>query len=428
MFRSHLYPDSLPRSRAFSARVNGVDLQVLSHTAADFTSLEIDGPVELELTLPTEAPDPIVRPLNEKITASRQGTFWKIEIPGPVMLQVETAGMPLLYVYALPPAEPAPTGRKVKLFAASKIHETGEITLGDSEVCWLEPGAIVRGNIVVRQASGVQIGGYGVLDGRGWQQGGERRKAILLDRCRSSIIRDILMLGPCGWMLCLGGCQDVTVSGLRQLAVELGTDGIDVVGSRDINILGCCLHNGDDNIAIKAFTVDALVRWDEPVSNIRVSGCRFYNINGGSAMEIGYETRTDRISDIVFQNIDVMAVHQFGSVFGIHNGDRATVENILWQDVRVEHHYDKLVDFRTLVSRWNHDQQRGHIRNITLRHIRVHSSIYNPGYTLSVISGIDADHAVSDVRFEDFKLGGRRVSNADQLDLVTRHAERIVFA
>ncbi len=45
-----------------------------------------------------------------------------------------------------------------------------------------------------------------------------------------------------------------------------------------------------------------------------VSGCMFYNTHGGSAMEIGYETITDHIRNIRFEDIDVLAVHQFGSV------------------------------------------------------------------------------------------------------------------
>jgi len=238
----------------------------------------------------------------------------------------------------------------------------------------------------------------------------------------------IALLGPSSWMVCLGGCKDVSVAGVRQLGVEYGTDGVDVVGCQNVGITGCCLHNGDDNIAIKAVSASAEQRWDHPVANIRISRSMFYNTKGGSAMEIGYETRTARIADVVFEDIDVLGVHNHGSVFGIHNGDRAIVENILWENIRVEHHYDKLVDFRNLFSRWNHDQQRGHIRDITLRNIHVHSSIFNPGYTLSVIAGYDAEHAVERVHFEDFQLQGKTVVNADQLDLVTRHARQITFA
>ena len=127
------------------------------------------------------------------------------------------------------------------------------------------------------------------------------------------------------------------------------------------------------------------------------------------------------------ENIDVLAVHNFGSVFGIHTGDRALVENITWENIRVEHHYDKLIDFRVLWSRWNRDAERGTVRNVTLRNIRAVQIPPNVGYTLSVIAGYDADHPISGVTFEDFELGGRRVSNADQLDLVTRHAHDLVF-
>jgi polygalacturonase len=190
------------------------------------------------------------------------------------------------------------------------------------------------------------------------------------------------------------------------------------------------LHNGDDNIAIKALNDNPgqnHENWNNPVEDVVVSSCAFYNIHGGSAMEIGYETSTESIRNVRFDDIDVLAVHNFGSVFGIHSGDRALVENITWENIRVEHHYDKLVDFRLVWSRWNRDAERGHARNLLLRNITVTQIAPNVGYTLSVIAGYDADHAIENVRFQNFVLGGRRVQNADQLDLVTRHAHGVTF-
>ena len=93
----------------------------------------------------------------------------------------------------------------------------------------------------------------------------------------------------------------------------------------------------------------------------------------------------------------------------------------------MEHHYDKLVDLRVVWSRWNRDSEHGSVRSIGFRNIRVAQIPPNIGYTLSVIAGFDAAHPVSDVLFEDFELGGRQVANADQLDLVTRHAHQILF-
>jgi len=144
-------------------------------------------------------------------------------------------------------------------------------------------------------------------------------------------------------------------------------------------------------------------------------------------MEIGYETSTDHIRNIRFEDIDVLAVHEFGAVFGIHNGDRAMVENVVWDNIRVEHHFDTLIDFRVLHSRWNVDAKRGGVRNITLRNIKAVQSPFNAGYTVSIISGFNAAHPVTDVTFENFELGGRLILNADDLDLVTRNAHGITF-
>jgi len=437
----HRFPEVLARSAVFHITADGLPLDVLEHSAADYSSFECEGSVRIEVALPSAPGKVVIRPLRHDIQAEIEGRRLRFTLAGPQYIQIEIEGLPLLYLYALPPAPEAPSGPNVKRFEGGKIHDAGEIILGSGDVCWIEAGAVVRGNVRAVAASGIRIGGYGVLDGGIWQERGEtRRKAISFDACTDSRVENILMLSPSSWMVVLGGCSDVEVSGVRQIADNYGSDGVDIVGSRRIRITGCMLHNGDDNIAVKAIyrnptgqgvTVlapgQAHGDWNSTVEDVLVSGCAFYCINGGSAMEIGYETSTDHIRNIRFEDIDVLGVHSFGSVFGIHTGDRALVENITWDNIRVEHHYDKLVDLRVVWSRWNRDSEHGSVRSIGFRNIRVAQIPPNIGYTLSVIAGFDAAHPVSDVLFEDFELGGRQVANADQLDLVTRHAHQILF-
>lgn len=433
MLVTHSFPAALTRSRVFQIRVGGRPLDVFEHSAGHWASFECDTAVEIEIAAgDTGADAAVVRPLRLGIRAAAAGGRLCFTLPGPQPLLIEFPGQPLLFLYALPPAPPAPEGDKVRRFAGGQVHEAGEIVLRDGETCWLEPGAVVRGCIRASRAAGIRIGGYGVLDGSAyWEGRGGMRRSILLDRCRDVRIGDLLMLGPTGWMLVLGACEGVDVNGVRQITDGYGSDGIDIVGSRRVRISDCCLRNGDDNIAVKSFIAQSdagePLPWDGTVGDVRVRGCMFYNTLGGSSMEIGYETRTDLIHDIRFEDIDVLGVHQFGSVFGIHNGDHATVEDVTWENIRVEHHYDKLVDFRNLFSRWNRDAERGRIRNITLRRIRAMQSFANAGYTLSVMAGFDAQHTVDGVRIEDFELGGRKVLDADALDLVTRHACNITF-
>lgn len=494
---AHRFPASLPRSGSFHVRVRPAayagaewtELDVLSHSAAHHTSVECSGSLEVEVHLghpaqaghaddisasgpvnrepldaeaddePAEttapaiaptlvAPDPghrnapthHIRPLSRGIASQMSGGTLRFAIAGPEKLQVEIHGKPLLYIYALPPSPAAPTGPRVRRFEGGRVHNVGLLHLRDGETLWLEPGAVVRGSIRSERTAHVRIAGYGMLDGGYWPETeGARRKAIVLDHCRNARVEDILMVSPCQWMLVLGGCADISVRGVRQIADDVSSDGIDICGSRRVHIAGCCLHNGDDNIAIKAIHnrsgQDERVptgfpdeEWNEPVEDVLVEKCTFYKIRGGSAMEIGYETSTASIRNIRFRDIDVLAVHEFGSVFGIHNGDRACVDGVEWNDIRVEHHYDKLIDIRVVKSRWNLDAARGSIRNITLRDIRVIQSPFNAGYTLSVISGYSAAHPVSNVLLQRFELGGRIVRDADDLDLVMRHVQGLRIA
>ena len=153
----------------------------------------------------------------------------------------------------------------------------------------------------------------------------------------------------------------------------------------------------------------------------------FLNGPPGNVMEIGYELRADSVRDIVFEDIDVLYAHGDGAVFSIHNGDRAVVENVRWENIRVEHYWDKLLDFRVVSSLYSHDEQRGRIRGVHLKNIRVVRALFNAGCSVSLISGHSADAPVEHVLIEDFRIGEEKVLSADQLDLHLRHVSDLRF-
>ncbi|NJK86230.1 MAG: hypothetical protein HC906_09920 [Bacteroidales bacterium] len=148
---------------------------------------------------------------------------------------------------------------------------------------------------------------------------------------------------------------------------------------------------------------------------------------GGQALEIGHELRTSTIKNVRFIDCDILGVHGYGGVFGIHNADRATVTDILYENIRVEHHYNKLIDMKVVKSMWGKDEERGQIRNIVFRNIDVAISQYNPGYSPSLIGGFDSKHTVENVTFENFRLNGKLVRSADELDLYVKQAHKITF-
>jgi len=430
---TYTYPASCPPSTTYRLAAEG-QAQFVYHTAvADFAAFGADGPVRLEVTLPAGTSAAAVHPLSRGILAERDADTLRFSLPGPGNYLVQAEGLNPLFLYVNPLDLNLPeAGGKVRRIPAGTIVEAGKLTLESSETLCIEPGAVLRGTIRVSNAQDVTICGGGILDG-GCTMGmpaEPRARLLVAEGCQNVTIRDIILIQPEVWMLVIGACRDVHIANVRQIGQVISSDGIDVVGSQNVLIENCCLRNNDDCIVIKSCPGDspAGVDWRGNVENVTARGCVLWNAEAGNALEIGHELQAGHIRNIHFEDIDIICVHGHGAPFSIHNGDRATVEDVVYENIRVEHHYDKLIDFRIIRSRYNLDEQRGQVRNITLRNVDVIESIYNPGYTISVIGGWDAQHTIEDVRFENFRLGGRHITTPEGLPLYTCHCKDITFA
>jgi hypothetical protein len=332
-----------------------------------------------------------------------------------------------LYLLHVEMREP-PTADVLR-FASGAVYEVGEIELRSNQTLWIEPGALVKGTVRAVDVENTHIGGGGILDSEwgpitGWQ------RQVVIENGEGITVRDVTLIRPRSWMLVLGGCREVLVENLHEFGACVGSDGVDIVGCQDVTIRGGLFRNNDDCVVVKAFDHPRATRrsWAHNVSGIRVEGLILADDRAGNGLEIGHELRVDEVRDIQFRDIDILHVHGYGAPFSINAGDRATVRDVLFEDIRVEHHYDKLINMRVMRSRFNRDEQRGQIRNVVFRNIDVHISDSNPGYTTSVMGGYDAEHTVSGVRFESFRLDGKSVCSLDELDCFTKHAHDITFA
>ena len=290
----------------------------------------------------------------------------------------------------------------------------------------------MRGCIRAINTRGVKIHGRGILDGSFYKRGRDGTRSIVIEGSEDALIEDIVMIEPSGWMIVIAASRNVTVRGVRQIGIHVATDGVDIVGSRDVLVENCFLHNNDDCVAIKAGTYwikeprECTMLWNDPVENILVQGCIFANDRAGNVVEIGHELSTAHVRGVTFRDCDVLHCHGNGAVFAIHNCDAAEVSGILYENIRVEHYWEKLFDVRVMASMWGRDPVRGRIRDITFRGIRVAHSAQNAGYSTSVIGGWDAEHPVEKVAFEDISFNGRPVTSLDgELEVFTRHAHGI---
>jgi hypothetical protein len=431
---TYAYARGVPRSPVFKVWVKGQEQVAFQTACGAFVAFGSDGDVDVEVELPASAQNVRIAPARFGVVVEKTGARLRFRMPRGAKLLIEIDQLPHLFLFANPidSAAADPTAAGVHYFKAGQIYEVGVLQLAENETLYIEGGAVVRGCVRSSSSKNVRIAGQGVLDGSYYQKGGEHRRSVVLEGCRDSRIDDIIMIEPSSWMLMLGDCENITINNIKQLGFVAGSDGVDIVGSRHIRVQNSFHRNGDDCIAIKSLDLrphekNTTLDYTKDVEDIEVSGCSFMAFLGGQAMEIGHELRCDSVKNIRFRDCDVLKKPNYGAPFSIHNADHAVVSDVSFENIRVEHHYDKLVDFRIIESRWSKDKERGQIRNIALRNIEVVVSPYNTGYTLSVIGGFDAKHKVSGVTFDNFRLNGKRVTTEDALDLYLRHADKVSF-
>lgn len=128
--------------------------------------------------------------------------------------------------------------------------------------------------------------------------------------------------------------------------------------------------------------------------HILVEDCLFWNAEFGNTLEIGYETRCDEITDVVFKNCDVVHCqyegNQSGGVLTIHNADRAHVHDIVYENIRIEDAQEKFIDIKTLDSKYSRDRERGMVNDIFFKNIEITEG----AFPVSIIRGFEMKNEV----------------------------------
>jgi hypothetical protein len=433
LVETYSYPRISPSAKDFKLKANNQSVFVYKTNGGPFASFSCQGTIQLEAELPIGSKNITISPKRLGIAPTINENKISFQIPGPMSFAIMVDGLPALYVFANPIERnaPGPNDEKVKYFKAGQVYEVGQINLSSDETLYIEGGAVIRGSIFASTSKNIRISGYGVLDGS-YYVNDDGHRSILFEDCKNSVIENIIMIEPTSWMIVLGLCENVTVQNTKQLGFISTSDGVDIVGSKHIRVLNSFIRSGDDCIVVKAFDMSRYQKmltknFSADVEDVEANGCTVISHKGGQAFEIGHELTTNSVKNIRFVNCDVLGVHDLGGVFGIHNTDRALISDVVYEDIRVEHYYNKLIDFRIIKSRYFKDKERGRVQQVLFKNIDVTVSQYNPGYSISTIGGYDADHKIENVVFDNFRLNGVKVMHPDQLDLFTKQATGIIF-
>lgn len=426
------FSDELCPSSAYRVRINGEEVFVHQCEIASFCLLSAEGEIHVEIEALFSYTSIRVKPLSSAISPVCCGRHISFTAKAPCKLCIEHDDdiRSPLFLLANPVAcaLPDPTSPKVRCFHGGQVYHAGLIELHDGETLYLEDGAFVYGQVYARNASDICIMGRGVLCGCLINPDDEAvpSQVLRLNGCRNVLIEGITVFGGPNWHVVPVACENVTIRNINVITWKGTGDGIDIVGSEHVTVAGCFVRSMDDCIALKSVHYMG-GEGCKPVRNVRVSSCVFWNAEWGNAIEIGYETRSETICDIVFEDIDVIRAeyegYESGGTFTIHNGDRALVSNVLYQNIRVEDSREKLIDMKILFSQYSRDADRGQIRGIRFKDIQ----IVDGAFPVSIIRGYSGKHMIEDVCIENLVVHGRRITNATDAKMVIELSKNVRF-
>ncbi len=377
-----------------------------------------------------------VRPLSANISP-KAGTKISFEAKLPCKLSVEPEGeerLKPIFLFLYEYKEPH-IPEDGEIYFPRGEHFPKYIELGSNQTLYIDEGATVHAKIHSECAENIKIIGRGILDAENVEYEGlsvfegipHRPNRFI--RCKNIQIEDVTTVGSEGlWNIVLLNCKNVLISGVNAMSWRMCGDGIDICGCEDVEVEGCFMHTNDDCVAIKAVELDGRAEGCADVRNVYVHNCVMWKQKCGNAIEIGFETRCEEITNVRFEDITVIHAEyegfQSGGVITIHNGDRAHIHNILYNNITVEDANEKLLDIKIVCSKYSKDTVRGSIDNIKIKNINIVDGAFPP----SVIRGYwEGPKIVNNIEIENVNYKGVRATNQMELHLVAEMSRDITI-
>ncbi len=342
-----------------------------------------------------------IRPNSRDIKYIIEGNLIRFSLPGPDHIYIEINDLPPLCLFANPIEDIVPdqNDENVRYFGPG-VHNPGMMTLEDNEIIYIAGGAIVYGGIRANGSSDIKVLGRGILDG-----GFEHKRMVVLEDAKNIEFNGILIRNGVSWTNTVINCENVKYTGIKVISFGPGGDGINPLGSQNMEISDCFLRCTDDCIAIKSPDSSHVVK------NIRVFNNTMIGYAFSDGITIGFETNGPFVEDVKVYNCDVLQARGGSrvdghSAFSIICDGPAMIRNITFEDIRVDEDVYKLFELNITDGTKYGINPPGHIRDIHLKNIKWNS--VQP----IILKGFDETHRVQNVTFEKCTLKGEVIEEA----------------
>lgn len=310
---------------------------------------------------------------------------------------------------------------------------TGTLHLRSRVRLYIEHGAVLQGSgnpedytprgvLHTRDAASVSIEGGGVIDGNGrafwathktsertpenswrWAAMWDRYRThdvghlVRFERCRDVSVKDIHLRDSPAWTVALADCEGVVIDGIRirNPLWGLHTDGLDIVGSRNVRVSNCYISTGDDAICLKS--EPPATKW---VEDVVVTNCVLNSGTNGFKMGTGSHVgfRNITFSNSVIQTDESDVALRTISGISLESVDGGVLRDVNISNISIRG--ARTPFFLRLGNRreGREDAVPGSIHNVVMRNITARGGIMTP-----VIAGIP-EAAIEEIHLADISI------------------------
>jgi len=419
-------PKDAAAAPEFELEVNGKKVFVYNTKSAALAYFSFSGKVDVKVTFLSSVYDFDIRPKSRHIIgeARRNEIHFSLDKPANLSVEINKNIKRPLFIFANPLEGKIPdkSSGNVIFFEGGKTHTPGIVTVKSNQVVYIAGGAVVKGSFKTDKGENIKIMGRGIIDNSMYQS--QEARPIEINESKNVLLEGFIITEAKHWCCASFASNNITYRNIKIVSDNDVDDGIDIVGSQNVLVDNCFIKTKDDCIAIKA-GVKYFTKFESGfnVDNIVIQNSVMWNGVWGNGLEIGFETRADTIKNITFKNCDLIHVEGPEGTFTIHNGDRALVKNVLYENIRVEDSKGWLIDFKILKSRYSKDTIRGKIENIRFKNIFVEGE----HYPSSQLLGFNDSANIRNVVIEDFYIHGKKITSTYNGMMAVIHTENLTF-
>lgn len=369
-----------------------------------------------------------IRPSSNEIKPVLNDNSITFTLTDPKKLSIEFDGDKLhnLHLFANPveTSRPDPNDPNVVYFGPG-VHTPKDLpgdafNIPSGKTVYIAGGAIVRGKLFCDKVQNVRIIGRGIID--------QPERGVEIRHSSNVTVDGIIVVNPKHYTIFGGGSDHITIRNLKSFSASSWSDGLDFMSCSDVTVDDVFMRNSDDCIAVYAH------RWEfyGDVRNYSVTNSILW-ADVAHPINIGVHGNTEKtgevIENLVFKNIEILEHDEDDpsaeGCMAIQAADMNLVRKVRFENIRVDNFQEgRLLCLKVaFFDKYNSAPGRG-IENIYFKNIS-----YN-GFnnSASIIDGLDKDHLVKDVTFENLRINGKLITDVEDANInVGEFAKNITF-